>query len=182
MSIKRNTEQEAQIKQDLRNIVNEAFAEKNAPDLTQKFTIDRFIQGLLAESKNPKMTSYLLRYEENVNKGIPQFLLYENFAQGLQQFTAGNKAVQSVIETVNQTLRENANLLEALKIVADVEDEIVYDDLMEHINRFFDAPNDMTRDLLLESIDNLNNIQEFDKAGRLSMIVNGLVESEPAQF
>ena len=94
---KRNKEQEAQIKHDLRNIVNEAFKEKNAPDLTKKFNIKRFISGLLENSKTPKLTSFLNHYNKYIQDGMPEYLLYESFADGLKNFETGNKQVTAAM-------------------------------------------------------------------------------------
>ena len=179
---KRNIEREARIKQDLRNIVNEAFREKDAPDLTKKFGIKRFIAGLLENSRMPKLTTFLNRFNNYVNDGTPEFLLYEKFAEGLSELEHGNKQVSAALSTINENLRENANLLQMFKMVSDVSDEIVYNDLMENINLFYSNQNDMTKDMLLESIDNLNNIGEYEKAGLMRGIVNNIIEAQPSEF
>ena len=179
---KRNKEQEAQIKQDLRNIVNEAFKEKNAPDLTKKFNIKRFISGLLENSKTPKLTSFLNRYNKYIQDGMPEYLLYESFADGLKNFETGNKQVAAAMQTINENLRENSNLLQMFKLASEVTDEIVYADLFESINLFYSDKNDMSRDILLESIDNLNNIGEYQRAGVMRSMVNECLEAEPIQY
>ncbi len=180
--VKRNKEQEAQIKQDLRNIVNEAFREKNAPDLTKKFNIKRFITGLLENSKTPKLTAFLNHFNKYVQDGMPEFLLYESFADGLKEFENGNKQVTAAMNTINENLRENSNLLQMFKMASEVKDEIVYSDLMENINLFYSDRNEMTKDILLESIDNLNNIGEYEKAGLMRSIVNECIAAEPIEY
>lgn len=180
--VNRNTEQEAQIKQDLRNIVNEAFREKNAPDLTKKFNISRFINGLMENSKTPKLTTFLNRFNTYVKNGTPEYLLYEKFAEGLAEFSHGNKQVAAAIDTINENMRENANLLEMFKLASNVNDSIVFNDLMENINLFYSDKNDMTKDMLLEAIDNLNNIGEYEKAGVMRSLVNECISAEPVAF
>lgn len=166
----------------MRNIVNEAFKEKNAPDLTKKFNIKRFISGLLENSKTPKLTSFLNRYNKYIQDGMPEYLLYESFADGLKNFETGNKQVAAAMQTINENLRENSNLLQMFKLASEVTDEIVYADLFESINLFYSDKNDMSRDILLESIDNLNNIGEYQRAGVMRSMVNECLEAEPIQY
>ena len=185
MSKSNTTGQNEQIRQDLRNIVNEAFQEKNAPDMTQKFTINRFVTGLLEESKNPRLTSYLLRYNEELQKDNhqPEFLLYEQFAEGLQNFVGSNKAVKSVIETINENLSENQNVLNAFKLASQINDDQIQSEVMEAMNYFFANPNDMTRDILNDTLNSLCEFQDYAIiSARISEIVNGIASAEPEQF
>lgn len=174
-----------EIREDLRNIVNEAFQEKNAPDMTTKFSISRFVSGLLSESKNPKLTSFLLRVNEELQSENhrPEYLMYESFAQGLVPFTSSNKAVKSVIETINENLAENQNMLNAFKLASNIDDEQVQSQVMESLNRFFANPNDMTRDMLNDTLESLCEFQEYSIiSARISEIVNGIASAEPEQF
>ena len=138
----------------------------------------------MTESKNPKLTSYLLRQKELLeqNANTAQYMMYEQFAQGLSAFTSTSKQVKSVINEINENLRENADLFQCLKFVYEIQDENLHRDVLESVNRFYADPNDMTRDMLMESLDILEQSTDDMIAPRIRTIANQLVESEPVQF
>lgn len=171
--------------EEIRKIVNEAFTEKQAPDLTTRFNYDKFIASLMTESKNPKLTSYLLRQKELLEqnaKTVPQYMMYEQFAEGLATFASTSKQVKSVINEINENLRENNGLFKCLKFAHEIQDENLHRDVMESISRFYADPNDMTRDMLMESLEILEQSTDDMIAPRIRTVANELVESEPVQF
>ena len=61
MKQSKTLDEKAEIRQDVRKIIAEAYNQEQAPDLTSKFDIQRYVSALMTESKEPKLTSYLLR-------------------------------------------------------------------------------------------------------------------------
>jgi len=92
--------------QGVRNIIDEEFS-SNAPasDWSNKFGIRKYINALIEEGhKNPKLMSYLMEYDRAINNGAKEFMIFEDFGNGLTTFAKGNKAVKNVIESMNKTL------------------------------------------------------------------------------
>ena len=55
--------------------------------------------------------SYLLRYDTALNSGIQDFMIFEQFGQGLLNYSKGNKSVKNVINKMNETLENDGSSL-----------------------------------------------------------------------
>ena len=93
----------SEMKEDIRNIIAESYREKNAPDATSRFNISQYVEHLLATTKTPALTSFLMRVDESIKQGVPQFMLFEQFGDGLKQFSDIIE-VSKVITLMNETM------------------------------------------------------------------------------
>ena len=69
----------------VRNIIQESFNRDTENfDGTTKFNIHRYVNGLIEEGhKNPELMSYLVNYNNALANGAQDFMLFEQFGQGL---------------------------------------------------------------------------------------------------
>jgi len=181
MKQSKTLDEKAEIRQDVRKIIAEAYNQEQAPDLTSKFDIQRYVSALMTESKEPKLTSYLLRAQESLDRGAKCFMIFEQFGRGLQEFTY-NEAVKKTVNQMNEVLRENTPLLECLKLTEMISSEVVREDVFENVNKFFNRPDEVTKADLIESLDNLYNLNEDETAVKFRMIIEGVEEAEPKMF
>lgn len=181
MKQSKTLDEKAEIRQDVRKIIAEAYNQEQAPDLTSKFDIQRYVSALMTESKEPKLTSYLLRAQESLDRGAKCFMIFEQFGRGLQEFTY-NEAVKKTVNQMNEVLRENTPLLECLKLTEMISSEVVREDVFENVNKFFNRPDEVTKADLIESLDNLYNLNEDETAVKFRMIIEGVEEAEPEMF
>ena len=63
-----------------------------------------------------------------------------------------------------------------------INDEYVNEQLVESINAYFNEPNDFTKSQIKDAIDNVHNLNESQKAARLSLIINKVEEAQPTYF
>ena len=97
----------------VQDIINEGFSqEQRLFDGTDKFDIHKYVNELLEEGhKNPELMTYLLRYDNALKQGVKDFMVFEQFGQGLTTFSKGNKAVKTVISKMNETLKNDGSAL-----------------------------------------------------------------------
>ena len=141
----------------VRNIIEEGF-DRNVDsfDGTTKFNIHRYVNGLIEEGhKNPELMTYLLRYDSALNNGAQDFMLFEQFGQGLTKYAKGNKAVKAVIEQMNQTLATDGAALVGYQLIERIEDPYIKDDVTAAFNHYVADKCAETRDELIESLEPL---------------------------
>ena len=169
---------------DIRNIINESYQEHNSPDATERFSISEYVNRLLSTVRtNQKLTNYLMHMNERIEHGAKQFMIFEEFGKGLEQFSDIIE-VRNVLDEMNKTLQEgdNANILESFKISEMVADEYVHDQLVEALNAYFATPNDITRKQVQDAIDNMHNLNETQMAINLQLIIEGLKTAHAESF
>lgn len=174
-TINRNELQDA-----IRGIVNEELRTecKKPYDGTTIFNIDRYINGLMSEGKtNPKLMSYLMRFNESLAHGAKQFMLFEMFGKGLNQFATGNKAVKSVINAMNETLSQHNNELVAFTTIEKISDEYCRETIRESYNEFLADPCDETKMMLRESVDNLFGV-DMNLATKMNLIITNAIDEK----
>lgn len=93
----------SEIKQAVRQIINESLEnDRSNFDGTAVFNISRYVEGLIAEGQNDaKLMSYLTNFKRRIDKGGREWMMFEEFGQGLAQFATGNKSVKNVINEMN---------------------------------------------------------------------------------
>lgn len=173
----------SEMKEDIRNIIAESYREKNAPDATSRFNISQYVEHLLATTKTPALTSFLMRVDESIKQGVPQFMLFEQFGDGLKQFSDIIE-VSKVITMMNETMSQegSAQILECFTIAEKIKDEYVHEQLCEALNAYFATPNDITKDMVKEALDNVHNLNMSKDAVRISLIVENIEEANPVYF
>ncbi len=171
----------AELSNEIQSIIKESYLAEKTPDLAERFAIRNHVNNLLATTNTPLLTSFLLRVNENLDKGIEEITLFEAFGRGLEKFS-DIKAVKQVIDQLNEVAKNNAALYECLMIASSITDEYVHEQLTEAINCYFNEPNDYTREQMRDAIDNVHNLNESTKAARLSLIVSNVAESQPTYF
>lgn len=139
----------------VRNIIEESFnRDVKSLDCSTKFNIHRYVNGLIEEGhKNPELMTYLLRYDSALNNGAKDFLLFEQFGQGLAQYAKGNKSVKAVIEKMNDTLATDGAALVGLQLIERIQDAYLRDTVSEAFNRYVDDKCAETRDALIEALE-----------------------------
>lgn len=98
----------------VRSIIDEGFkTESNSFDNKTKFNIRKYVQDLIEEGhKNPELMNYLIKYDNALNQGVEDFMIFEQFGNGLTRFAKANKSVKSVLESMNKTLsKDGASLI-----------------------------------------------------------------------
>lgn len=181
MKQKKTLDEKAEIRQDVRQIITEAYNQEQAPDLSSRFDIQRYVSALMTESKEPKLTSYLMRAQESLDRGAKSFMIFEQFGKGLEQFTY-NEAVKNTVKQMNETLYLNTPLLECLKLTEMISSDIVREDVFENVNKFFNRPDEITKADLIESLDNLYNLNEDNTAIKFRTIIENVEQAEPEMF
>ena len=169
---------------DIRNIINESYQEHISPDATARFGISEYVNRLLSTVRtSQKLTNYLMHINERIERGAKQFMIFEEFGKGLEQFSDIIE-VRNVLDEMNKTMHEgdNANILESFKISEMVADEYVHDQLVEALNAYFATPNDITRKQVQDAIDNMHNLNETQMAINLQMIIEGIKTAHAESF
>ena len=173
-----------ELKESIKTIINEGLKSdfKKSPDGRNVFAIKPYINSLITEAqKNPKLMSYLTRFDEAINRGAKQFLLFEEFGTGLSQFATGNKIIKGVINKMNEINAEHNSDLNTYKLIENVSDEDLQEDLLESYNDYIDDPCDETKSMLLEHIDNVYNFNE-QLAMNLTLMVSEAQNKNPEMF
>jgi hypothetical protein len=88
-------------------------------DNTKKFNIHHYVTSLLEDGqRNPKLMTYLNNYHQYLNNNdVKEFMVFEQFGQGLAQFATNNKDVKRVINQMNETIDNYGHELEAYMII-----------------------------------------------------------------
>ena len=155
----------------IRNILNESMNANTEFDGTEKFGIRRFVSGLVEEgNKNPRLMSYLLKYDKFLNEGTKDFILFNQFGQGLGEFAKGNRSIKSVLEQMNNILASSGNELETFLVIEQITEPYAQKVIKESYNRYIadKCPETMTN--LIESLDLLYNVNP-DLAAKLNVLI-----------
>ena len=171
----------AELSNEIQNIIQESYRAEKTPDLAERFSIKEHVNNLLATTKNVSLTAFLLRVNENLERGVKDIVLFEAFGRGLEKFS-DIKAVKQVIDQLNAVSKDNAALYECLMIANTITDEYVNEQLVESINAYFNEPNDFTKEQIKDAIENVHNLNESQKAARLSLIVSNVENAQPTYF
>ena len=171
------------MKDDIRNIIKESYREKTAPDATGRFNVSQYVSHLLATTKTPALTSFLMRVDESIKQGTPQFMLFEQFGEGLKQFSDIIE-VSKILTKMNETMQQesSAEILECFTIAEKIRDEYVHDQLCEALNSYFAQPNDFTKDMVCEALENVHNLNMPKEAVRINLIVEGVEKANNLYF
>lgn len=166
----------------IQQIINESLQETKSLDGTKVFNIRRYVNGLIEEGhKNPKLMTFLIGYENMLNNGAKDFMLYEQFGKGLEEFARGNKVIKSILETMNEVMREHASELKAYVIIENIPDAYSQNLIREAYNEFLADKSDFTKSNLLESIQGLYDINDY-AANSLMTIVAESVQNDADYF
>lgn len=172
-----------EVKQTIRQIINESLEEPRTTfDGASYFGIRNYVTGLLAEGqKNPQLMSYLTNYEYRLRKGGKEFLMFEEFGTGLAQFAKGNKSVKAVLEQMRKINTDHNDILEGLKIIENIPDDYVRENVLECFNEYMGEPCEETKINLLEAIENVYGLNE-SAAMNLTLIVTDSSNKQPEMF
>ena len=138
----------------VRNIIQESFNRdtKNF-DGTTKFNIHRYVNGLIEEGhKNPELMSYLINYNNALANGAQDFMLFEQFGQGLAKYAKGNKSIKSVIEQMNNTLATDGANLVGYQLIEQIENPLTKDNIKYLYNQYVANKCQETKDNLVEAL------------------------------
>ena len=173
----------SEVKQTIRQIINESLKEPRATfDGASYFGISNYVTGLLSEGqKNPQLMSYLTNYDRRVKNGGKEFLMFEEFGIGLAQFAKGNKSVKAVLEQMRKINEDHNEILEGLKIIENIPDDYVRENVLECFNEYMGEPCEETKTNLLEAIENVYGLNE-SAAMNLTLIVTGTSNKQPEMF
>jgi hypothetical protein len=166
----------------IRNIINEGMDNDYSDfDGTEKFGIRRYVTGLVEEVyKDPKLMSFLVRFDHRLNEGEKEFMLFEEFGQGLSKFAKANKAVKSVITQMNETLAESGNELEGYMLIEKIQEPYAQKVVKDAYNTYIAEKNYDSKANLVEALDVLYQTND-QLAERLNVLITeDAVHSLPA--
>lgn len=173
-----------ELKDSIRNIINEGLRSDlhETPDMTSVFGIRKYINGLVEQAqRNPKLMSYIMRFNESLDRGGKDFMLFEQFGKGLEQFATGNKIIKGVINEMNEVIKEHGNELNAFKLIETINDDYVRETVRESYNEFVADPCDETRAMALESIENLFSLNE-SLGMQMNLYITNTANNAPEYF
>lgn len=156
----------------IRNIINEGMNDDYSGfDGTEKFGIRRYVTGLVEEGyKNPALMSYLVRFDRRLNEGEKEFMLFEEFGQGLAKYAKANSTIKSVITQMNETLASAGNELEIYMLIEKIQEPYAQKVIKEAFNSYIAEKTYDTKDSVLEALDIL--YQSNDKlAERINVLL-----------
>ena len=138
----------------VRNIIQESFNRDTENfDGTTKFNIHRYVNGLIEEGhKNPELMSYLINYNNALANGAQDFMLFEQFGQGLAKYAKGNKSIKSVIEQMNNTLVTDGANLVGYQLIEQIENPLTKDNIKYLYNQYVANKCQETKDNLVEAL------------------------------
>ena len=138
----------------VRNIIQESFNRDTENfDGTTKFNIHRYVNGLIEEGhKNPELMSYLVNYNNALANGAQDFMLFEQFGQGLAKYAKGNKSIKSVIEQMNNTLATDGANLVGYQLIEQIENPLTKDNIKYLYNQYVANKCQETKDNLVEAL------------------------------
>ena len=141
----------------VRNIIQESFNRDTENfDGTTKFNIHRYVNGLIEEGhKNPELMSYLINYNNALANGAQDFMLFEQFGQGLAKYAKGNKSIKSVIEQMNNTLATDGANLVGYQLIEQIENPLTKDNIKYLYNQYVANKCQETKDNLVEALSTL---------------------------
>lgn len=138
----------------VRNIIQESFNRDTENfDGTTKFNIHRYVNGLIEEGhKNPELMSYLINYNNALANGAQDFILFEQFGQGLAKYAKGNKSIKTVIEQMNNTLATDGANLVGYQLIEQIENPLTKDNIKYLYNQYVANKCQETKDNLVEAL------------------------------
>lgn len=138
----------------VRNIIQESFNRDTENfDGTTKFNIHRYVNGLIEEGhKNPELMSYLINYNNALANGAQDFMLFEQFGQGLAKYAKGNKSIKTVIEQMNNTLATDGANLVGYQLIEQIENPLIKDNIKYLYNQYVANKCQETKDNLVEAL------------------------------
>ena len=138
----------------VRNIIQESFnRDTESFDGTTKFNIHRYVNGLIEEGhKNPELMSYLINYNNALANGAQDFMLFEQFGQGLAKYAKGNKSIKTVIEQMNNTLATDGANLVGYQLIEQIENPLTKDNIKYLYNQYVANKCQETKDNLVEAL------------------------------
>lgn len=138
----------------VRNIIQESFNRDTENfDGTTKFNIHRYVNGLIEEGhKNPELMSYLVNYNNALANGAQDFMLFEQFGQGLAKYAKGNKSIKTVIEQMNNTLATDGANLVGYQLIEQIENPLTKDNIKYFYNQYVANKCQETKDNLVEAL------------------------------
>ena len=138
----------------VRNIIQESFNRDTENfDGTTKFNIHRYVNGLIEEGhKNPELMSYLVNYNNALANGAQDFMLFEQFGQGLAKYAKGNKSIKTVIEQMNNTLATDGANLVGYQLIEQIENPLTKDNIKYLYNQYVANKCQETKDNLVEAL------------------------------
>lgn len=141
----------------VRNIIQESFNRDTENfDGTTKFNIHRYVNGLIEEGhKNPELMSYLVNYNNALANGAQDFMLFEQFGQGLAKYAKGNKSIKTVIEQMNNTLATDGANLVGYQLIEQINNPLTKDNIKYLYNQYVANKCQETKDNLVEALSQL---------------------------
>lgn len=138
----------------VRNIIQESFNRDTENfDGTTKFNIHRYVNGLIEEGhKNPELMSYLVNYNNALANGAQDFMLFEQFGQGLAKYAKCNKSIKTVIEQMNNTLATDGANLVGYQLIEQIENPLTKDNIKYLYNQYVANKCQETKDNLVEAL------------------------------
>lgn len=173
-----------ELKDSIKNIINEGLRSdlRETPDMSSVFGIRKHINGLVEQAqRNPKLMSYIMRFNEALERGAKDFMLFEQFGKGLEQFATGNKIIKGVINEMNEVIEKHGNELNAFKLIETISDDYVRDTVRESYNDFLADPCDETRAMALEANENLFSINE-SLGMQMNLYITNTANNAPEYF
>lgn len=82
-------------------------------------------------------------------------MLFEQFGQGLVQYSKANPTIKNIIKKMNKTLAENGNELNGYLLIEQIEDPYLKDTVLESYNNYLEDKNAETRENLIEALEPL---------------------------
>lgn len=157
--------------ENIQNIINEGLTPNQHVDHTKKFEIGRYVAGLFESGqRDPKLMTYLNNYNNLLNSGnTKEFMLFEQFGQGLTKYATGNKAVKNVINEMNDTINNYGNELEAYRLIECIQNPATQDAVRCAYDNYLDEEDDDSRKILIDAIDYCD--QEHDPVAPKLMII-----------
>lgn len=139
----------------IQNIINEGMNADVRVDNTKKFGIRRHVISLLESGqRNPRLMTYLNKYNTLLNNSdVKEFMVYEQFGQGLAQYATGNKEVKNVIASMNETLANYGNELQAYMLIEQVQDPMAQEAIRTAYDNYLDEEDEASRSILIDAVD-----------------------------
>ena len=147
-------------------------------DNTKKFNIHHYVTSLLEDGqRNPKLMTYLNNYHQYLNNNdVKEFMVFEQFGQGLAQFATNNKDVKRVINQMNETIDNYGHELEAYMIIEQIQNLASQDLVREAYDNYLESEDENSRDILIDAIDMVE--AEGDPAAhKLTIIITADAEN-----
>ena len=138
----------------IQNIINEGM-KPQMHDHSKKFQIGHYVAGLFESGqRNPKLMNYLNNYNNLLNSGeTKEFLLFEQFGQGLAQYASGNKAVKNVINEMNDTIKNYGTELEAYRLIECIQNPATQELVRDAYDNYLDSEDEESHNNLIDAID-----------------------------